>query len=198
MGHSGANPVMHRHPRMTRIRFFVVAAALCVGFAACSSDGGSDAAPPSGDDSPRTVDSGGESGGTDEGTSGATGSGTGTLTMADGTVYRFETSTCDTSENDDAFLVEDGYDIFGKTADGAFHASFNRAGFDEETISEISTLEGQFDENGKNAELIYRDVTGTMALVVDGGHVSGTLTMKPIGSNDPHGAESEATVDITC
>ncbi len=198
MGQSEANPVMSRHPRIARIRFVIVAAVLSVGFAACSSDAGSDASPPPGDDSPSTVDAGGESGGPDEGASSASGDGTGTLTMADGTVYTFEMSTCDTSENDDAFLVENGYDIFGKTADGAFHASFNRAGFDEETISEIATLEGQFDENGKNAELIYTDVTDTMALTVDGGHVSGTLTMKPIGPNEPHGAESEATVDITC
>ncbi len=119
--------------------------------------------------------------------------------MADGTAYELDMSSCETSENGaEGFLIEDGYDVTGRTADDAFLASFNRAGFDEDSVVQIVTLEGDFDENGKNAGILYNNVPDTIDLTVDGGKVTGTVTLKPILPNKPHGDESVATVDISC
>jgi hypothetical protein len=191
---------MHR-PRASR--HFLIAALLLAGslVTACGDSGDDEDSGATPDDT--VVESADESV-SEEATSDdaipddSSGTGTGTLTMDDGTVFELEMSTCDTSENSDSFAIDDGYDLFGATADGEFRASFNRAGFDEEDIREISTLEGEFDENGNNAELVYQDVEGTMALSVDGGKVSGNLTMQPVGPNNPYGDETEATVDIDC
>lgn len=129
----------------------------------------------------------------------ATGGGTGTLTLADDTVFALSMSTCETSETGaDGFLIEDGFDLFGRTADGEFTVQLIRAGFDEDNIVDTGALEGEFDENGKNAELLYNEVHESLIATVDGGNVSGTVTLKPIGPNRPYGDEIDATFDINC
>lgn len=137
--------------------------------------------------------------GADEVDAPAPGSGSGTLSLSDGMTYSFDMSTCDTSENGaDGFVVPDSYDLFGTTADGAFTVQLIRAGLDEDFIVETAGLEGNFDENGKNAGILYTKVVDTLALKVDGGDVSGTVSLSPIGPNRPHGDQIDATVDVSC
>ncbi len=129
----------------------------------------------------------------------AAGGGDGTLTLADGTVFSLTMSTCETSENGaDGFPIEDGFDLFGRTSEGEFTVQLIRAGFDEESVIDTAGLEGEFDENGKNAELLYTEVNETLVATVDGGNVSGTVTLKPIGPNRPYGDEIAATFDVSC
>lgn len=127
------------------------------------------------------------------------GSATGTLTLDDGTAFSFEMTTCETSENGaEGFPIEVGFDLFGRTSDGAFTVQLIRAGFEEENVFITASLEGEFDEEGKNAGLLYSKVADTMAAAVDGGAVTGTVSLKPIGPNRPYGDEIGATFDISC
>lgn len=129
----------------------------------------------------------------------ATGSSTGTLTLADGTVFSLEMTTCETSENGAAgFLIEDGFDLFGRTSDGEFTVQLIRAGFDEDSVIDTSVLEGAFDDEGKNAGLLYTEGSEVLVATVDGGNVSGSVTLKPIGPNRPYGDEIGATFDVDC
>ncbi|WP_158412199.1 hypothetical protein [Ilumatobacter nonamiensis] len=193
----------HRSPRPT-----VALVAVTVGvLAALTGCGGSD------DDSDATSAPQVEAGSTDADSAAAptdtagsgadvapaSGSGSATLTLADGTAFTFEMSTCETSENGaDGFLVADGYDLFGATADDAFRMQLIRAGLDEDSIVQTASLEGDFDEEGKNAGILYTQVVDTLALTVDGGDVAGTVTFSPIGPNRPYGDEIEATVAVSC
>lgn len=189
--------------RMAKLRTVLLSAAL-VGLVACGS--GDDDAGAS--DADATASSTGDAESTqsdepadDEPADGrpGTGSSTGTLTLDDGTTFSFEMSTCDTSENGaDGFLIEDGFDLFGRTSDGEFTVQLIRAGFDEESIIDTATLEGEFDGGGKNAELLYSEVNGTIVAGVDGASVAGTVTLKPIGPNRPYGDEVGATFDVSC
>ncbi|MDW3214093.1 MAG: hypothetical protein R8G01_08870 [Ilumatobacteraceae bacterium] len=129
----------------------------------------------------------------------ATGSRTGTLTLDDGTAFTLEMTTCETSENGAAgFLIEDGFDLFGRTSDGEFTVQLIRAGFDEDSVIDTSVLEGEFDDEGKNAGLLYTEGSEVLVATVDGGNVSGTVTLKPIGPNRPYGDEIGATFDVDC
>lgn len=129
---------------------------------------------------------------------GATGNDTGTVTTSDGTTYEFVMSSCDTSENGrGTFLIEDAYSISGKTADGAFAVDFIRAGATDETVG-VATLEGDFDDEGKNAKMLYSSSSSPLQLTVDGSDVTGTVTVGAIGPTQPHGDTTELTVNITC
>ena len=185
--------------RMAKLRTVLLSAAL-IGLVACGSgddDGGvSDA------DATASATDGATAAPSDDAPADdqpATGSSTGTLTLADGTAFSLEMSTCDTSENgSEGFVIEDGFDLFGRTPDGEFTVQLIRAGFDEETVLVTAALEGEFDDEGKNAQLLYSKVADTMTATVDGGTVSGAVTMKPIGPNRPYGDETAATFDISC
>ncbi len=183
---------------MAKIRTLLITGAL-LGLAACGSD--DDAGAPDADSSdvvPAAADAADSDDASDDATP-ATGSSTGTLTLADGTVFSLEMSTCDTSENGaSGFVIENGFDLFGRTSDGEFTVQLIRAGFDEESVIDTASLEGEFDEEGKNAELLYSEVNATLVATVDGGDVAGTVTLKPIGPNRPYGDEVEATIDISC
>ena len=179
---------------MTSRRTILLTAALLAAVSACGS----------GDDSTNTP-AATDADGTEEANPSSdeetpdVGAGTGTLTLDDGTVYSLTMSTCETSENGaDGFLLENSYDLLGSTADGAFVVTIGRAGLDEDFVTQLATLEGEFDENGQNAQLIYRNVLDTIALEVDGGDVSGTVTLRPLGPNRPHGDEIGAVVDVSC
>ena len=128
------------------------------------------------------------------------GSSAGTLTMADGTVYEFELTTCDTSDTlPEALPLSNGYDVFGKTADGSFSLYLGRGGFDDDSAVASGTLEGGFDETGQNASILYNASNDALNLLtVDGGSVSGDLDFSAIGPAGPHGDETAATVDISC
>ena len=189
--------------RMAKLRTVLLSAAL-VGLVACGSgddDGGApdadDTASPADDAASTTSDEPADDQPADD--QPATGSSTGTLTLADGTTFSFEMSTCDTSENGaEGFLIEDGFDLFGRTSDGEFTVQLIRAGFDEDSIIDTAGLEGEFDEEGKNAGLLYSEVNETIVADVDGGNVTGTVTLKPIGPNRPYGDEVGATFDVSC
>lgn len=186
---------------MAKLRTLLIAAAL-VSMSACGS-GDDDSAASDADDSGAAADGtlADEQPADDEPADDqpATGGSGGTLTLADGTVFEFETATCDTSENGaEGFLIEDGFDLFGRTSDGEFTVQLIRAGFDEESVIDTASLEGEFDDDGKNPELFYSEVNETLVATVDGGNVSGTVTLKPIGPNRPYGDEIVATFDVNC
>ncbi len=127
----------------------------------------------------------------------SSGSGTATLTVDDGTVYGFEMSDCDTSENSTEFLVEPGYQLFGKSDDG-FSMQFIRAAFEEEDASAIGSLEGDFDENGVNPKVSYNAIGDEeVLLTVDGGGVTGTAMMSSF-DDSIHGTDIEVTIEVNC
>jgi hypothetical protein len=190
---------------MAKLRTVLFSAAL-LGLVACGSgddDGGAsdvDETPEAADDTP-AVDEPADDEPADEPADdpAPAGDGTGTLTLPDGTAFSFEMTTCETSENGaDGFLIEDGFDLFGRTTDGEFTVQLIRAGFDEENIVDTAGLEGEFDDDGKNAGLLYSEVHESLAATVDGGTVTGTVSLKPIGPNRPYGDETVATFDIRC
>ncbi len=125
------------------------------------------------------------------------GEGTATLTMVDGTEYVFEMTTCETSNTDD-FELPDSYDLFGRTADGEFVFQLIRAGLDEDFISQVGTLEGDFDDEGKNNLMLYNADLGDEPLTVDGAVVSGSFMMSAIGPTRPHGDEVAVILDARC
>lgn len=171
---------------------------------ACGGSGDdSDAAPASdGDETPADADAVAtptDDMGTDGDDAPTNGEGSGTLTMGDGTTLTFVMSTCDTSENGaDGLPLDDTYDLFGTTADGASQMQLIRAGLEEDFTVETATLEGDFDEEGRNAGVLYSKEVDTLALTVDGGDVSGTVTLTPIGPNRPYGDMIEATIAVSC
>lgn len=123
------------------------------------------------------------------------------VTAADGTVYTFtDVSSCDTSAtNPDSLPITNGYDLFGRTEDGAFAFSAGRVGFDDETAFFAGSLEGDFDENGQNALMLYSFDGDGLSLVVDGGAVTGSVEAKSVGPpTRPHGDETTLTVEATC
>ena len=190
-----------RNPLGGAVRSVLLSSVLVVGVVACGSDGDSGDASP---DLDTATDEAGESGSAsdDEAPGGesdgsASGEGTGTLTMADGTGYVFAMTTCETSNTDD-FVLPDSYDLFGSTADGAFRFALIRAGLDEDFISHVGNLEGDFDEEGKNDQLLYVAQLDDTPLTVDGAVVSGSFVMRAIGPTRPHGDEIEAIVDVRC
>ena len=117
--------------------------------------------------------------------------------MIDGTIYEFEMSTCETSNTDD-FEIPDSYELFGTTADGEFRFSLTRAGLDEDFITQVGTLEGDFDENGQNNQMLYNADLGTEPLTVDGAIVSGAFLMDAIGPTRPHGDQVGVILDARC
>lgn len=197
--------LIHRSNRPNRVLPFAVVALVVLGaLTACSDSGDDSDATPASDADGTSADGGAvteptDDTGTHEDDAPTSGDGSGTLTMGDGTTLTFVMSTCDTSENGaDGLPVEDTYDLFGTTADGAFQMQFIRAGLDDDFVVETATLEGDFDEEGKNAGVLYSRVVDTLALTVDGGDVSGTVSLSPIGPNRPYGDMIDATVAVSC
>lgn len=144
------------------------------------------------------ADSGSDRSTSDEGATLGT-AGTGTLSLADGTEYTFEMATCKTSGADpDAFVVDPGYDLLGKSEDG-FRLTLIRAGLDADSANATGDLEAEFDENGVNPKVSY-DALGDedVMLKVDGSGVTGTAKMTSSGSSAPLGENIEAMIDVTC
>ena len=126
-----------------------------------------------------------------------TGSGRATMTISDGTVYEFEMTTCDTSNNSDAFLVEPGYDLSGRTDDG-FRVQLIRAAFEEPTTAR-GGLEGRFDDNGVNPEVSYTFREPESVIALDGDTITADLVMSGFISQDPiHGEDPTAMLTVTC
>jgi len=130
----------------------------------------------------------------------SSGDGTGTLTMADGTVYEFELRDCDTVDTDPAtILLAGGYTLSGPSSDGEFRFTLARLGFDDEVAVATGSLEGDFDENGKNEKMLYKVSRESLDLIaVDGGNVSGEVAFSAIGPTRPHGDDTTATVEANC
>jgi hypothetical protein len=139
--------------------------------------------------------------GTDESASEADTTGASiTLTLDDGTVYEIvDISSCETSATDPSGLpLPSGYDLTGRTSDGAIRFQATRAGFDEDGAIFSGVLEGEFDDEGQNATMLYAlDGTG-LELSVDGATVSGAIASKAVAPTRPHGDNPLITVDATC
>ncbi len=191
---------MHLAILSTTARSIALTAVLLGSLGACGSDGDSTTTPDTAgsvqDQSTGEVadPSTGDDGAAD---SASGGSGTATLTMVDGTTYEFVMSTCETSNTDD-FEIPDSYDLFGTTADGAFRFSLTRAGLDQDFITQVGTLEGDYDENGQNEQMLYKADLDTEPLTVDGAIVSGSFLMDAIGTTRPHGDQVAVILDARC
>lgn len=193
---------------MKSLRALLLAMALLVGLTACGSDDdtadGADATetddgtgqsdsgdPDSGDDSGDDSDDD-----ADDGSDG--GSASGTVTMADGTVYELDVSSCETSSTDPAgFPFPNSFDLQGISDDG-FEFYIASVGLGEEGDVQTGSLEGGFDENGKNATIIYSATMSTATFTVDGADVTGSVDMRGIGPEGPHGKETSADFDFSC
>ena len=127
----------------------------------------------------------------------AGGSGTAVITVDDGTVYEFEMSGCDTSNNTDIFLIDPGYDLFGRNDDG-FSFSLIRAAF-EEPATALGDLEGGFDENGVNPTMSYLIREPESVITLDGNTITGDLVLDGVFSSEKtHGDETTASLTVTC
>lgn len=151
----------------------------------------------SGDDARAATDT--EMGGAETDDSGGS-EGTITVTVDDGTIYELvEVSSCDTSFTDPSGLpLSNGYDLTGRTADGAFLLTVGRAGFDDTSVVFAGSLEGDFDDEGKNAKMLYRLDRDTLDLTVDGANVTGSVGVEAIGPTRPHGDAALITIDARC
>ncbi|AXT84663.1 hypothetical protein C6I20_05290 [Aeromicrobium sp. A1-2] len=126
-------------------------------------------------------------------------SGRATLTIADGTVYEFVMSSCDTQDTDPSgFPLSNGYDLSGRTADGQFGMSMGRAGLTDDEPVMSGLVEGDFDDQGKNAKMIYSVPSDTVDLTASGRQVNGTLDLRAIGPTRTHGDRSSATLEANC
>lgn len=130
----------------------------------------------------------------------ARGSGSGTVTMGDGTVYEIVNLTqCDTSATDPSgFPLETGYGIYGSTADGTVEIFFSRAGLDDDDAFFGGGIEGDFNGDGETDELLYSAQSGTEDISIDGPSAFGTVEVRSLGREDPHGEESTVEIDFTC
>lgn len=134
------------------------------------------------------------------GTEGGSGDATIIVTVDDGTVYELvDVTSCETSAtNPSGFPLDNGYDLAGKTADGAFGFTAIRAGWDDENAVFSGAVEGGFDENGLNATMLYRFNADSLTLVVDGTDVTGTVGSDAIAPTRPHGDTAVFTIDARC
>ena len=191
-------------PRPSARGLAAVAFAALLVLSACGSSDDDDSGASGGDDGSSSAPS--DDASTDSDTDDApapdtsSGDGTGTLTMADGTVYEFEMNSCDTVDTDPATIpLAGGYDLSGSTSDGEFRFSLARLGFDDEVAVAVGALEGDFDENGQNEEILYTASRESLDLIaVDGGNVSGEVAFSAIGLTRPHGDDTTATVEVNC
>lgn len=125
--------------------------------------------------------------------------GSGSLTLLDGTVLDFVFTSCDTSDTKpNALPLSNGVDIFGKTSDSAFSFQLIRAGFDDDSAVASGSVEGDFDDEGKNSKLLYFVKADTLDITVTGGEVAATFALGKIGPTDTFGKETEATLEAHC
>jgi len=123
-----------------------------------------------------------------------------TITVDDGTVYELvDVTSCDTSVTDPSgFPLDNGYDLAGRTADGAFGLTAIRAGLDDDNAVFSGAVEGGFDENGLNPTMLYRFDADSLTLMVDGADVVGTVGSDAIAPTRPHGDNAVFTIDARC
>lgn len=128
------------------------------------------------------------------------GSATIVLTLDDGTVYEMtDVTSCDTSDTDPSgFPLSNGYDLTGRTDAGDFAFTATRAGIDDENSVFAGALEGDFDDEGKNGQMLYSLAGDGSDLTADGTAVSGTIEARAIAPNQPHGDSTMITVDANC
>lgn len=122
------------------------------------------------------------------------------VTVDDGTVYELvDVTSCRTSAtHSSSFPLDNGYDLAGKTADGAFGLTAIRAGLDDEGAVFSGAFEGDFDDNGLNSKMVYRFEVNTLTLTVDGPDVVGTVGSTAIAPTRPHGDTAVFTIDARC
>lgn len=121
------------------------------------------------------------------------------MTIDDGTVYEFTLSSCKTQDTDPSgYPISNGFDLFGKTADGEFGMQFIRAGFDDDTAKVTGSLEGDFDDEGKNEKMLYSVKFETDDLTASGTEIAGSFDIRAIGPTRPHGDETSATLEASC
>lgn len=130
----------------------------------------------------------------------AGGAGTGVVTMDDGTVYTFEMTTCETSDSmPDVIPLINGYNLEGTTADGATDLTLARLGFTPDEVAvTVGSIEGDYDEDRQNSQLLYSAVVDELDLTVDGTSVTGTAPMRAVAPTRPHGDQATATVEVSC
>ncbi len=157
---------------------------------ACDSgDGDSGAADTEADE----TDSGGDGGGESEGNARIT------VTVDDGTVYELDVRSCDTSVTDPSgFPLSNGYVVSGLSTDGSIDLFVSRAGFDDEPAMQSGSIEGDFDEDGQNARMIYAFAADTFTLQIDGANVSGSASARAVGPTRTHGDNPVFTIDARC
>lgn len=148
-----------------------------------------------------------DGGGADEEASSATespGDSTGsaiiTVTIDDGTIYDFvDVSSCETNEtHPDSFPFMNSYDLDGRTDDDAFLLSVARVPLDEKNAIFSGGLEGDFDSEGKNPQMIYVLDEDSLTLTVDGARVTGSADASALGPTRPHGDAPVITIDARC
>jgi len=122
-----------------------------------------------------------------------------TVTVDDGTVYEIEVRSCDTSATDPSgFPLSNGYVLSGQTADGEVELFVSRAGLEDDDAVFSGAVEGDFDEEGSNAKMLYSFHQETLTLQIDGAKVTGSVGSGAIGPTRPHGDNPVFTIDADC
>lgn len=122
-----------------------------------------------------------------------------TVTVDDGTVYELEVRSCDTSVTDPSgFPLSNGYILSGLSTDGAIELFVSRAGLDDESVFQSGSIEGDFDEDGLNARMLYAFQSDTLSLQIDGADVAGSVSARAVGPTRTHGDNPVFTIEASC
>ena len=122
-----------------------------------------------------------------------------TVTVDDGTVYELDVRSCDTSVTDPSgFPLSNGYVLSGETVDGEVDVFVSRAGLEDDDTVFSGSIEGDFDEEGRNAKMLYSFDRDTLTLQIDGAKVTGSVGSRAIGPTRPHGDNPVFTFDADC
>ena len=171
-----------------------------VALAACGSDDDSDAGPAGDSETPDdsvTDDGSADDTGAGDDSDAGTG-GTSTITV-EGTTYELANGDCEGSNTDSsAYPFPDNFSLSGTDIDSDLQFNIARNGPADELFVQVGTLEGDFDENGKNNDMLYNAQMDTLDFTVDGADVSGSVTMRAINPTRPYGDETVVDFDFDC
>lgn len=117
------------------------------------------------------------------------------VTMADGTVYEFEMTRCETSNNTDLFELEPAFHLEGESAT-ELDLVVERGRFGEPAFA-IGSITGPRD-GAPDDHVFYGFNEADSVIELDGEVIRGELMMASIGGDPIHGEETSAALTVRC